>query len=57
MTVSDYMNETVIYGGMETTRGEMILDLQRSAKSMTDDPIRQQQMVNMYLAGFERRNA
>lgn len=53
MTANDYLNQPVIYGGETTTRGAMILDLERVAATWTDDPFRQQQMVNMYLAGFE----
>lgn len=53
MTTSDYLNETVVYGGLETTRGEMLADLQRTAATYTDDPVRQQMMVTRYMQGFE----
>lgn len=53
-TVADYFAEPVCYGGLMTTRGEMIADLQRSAASITSDPKRQQRLVNAYLMGHER---
>ena len=54
MSASDYLNETVIYGGLETTRGEMLRDLEKVAKSLTDDPIRQKLIVGRYMQGFDR---
>jgi hypothetical protein len=54
MSTSDYLSETVIYGGLEVTRGEMIADLQATAATYTDDPVRQQMFVSRYMQGFER---
>lgn len=48
-----YLSETVVYGGLEMTRGEMIDDLQRVAASMTNDPTRQKLIVGRYLQGFD----
>jgi hypothetical protein len=55
MTTSDYLNEPVIYGGLEATRGAMLADLHATAATYTDDPTRQQMFVNRYMQGFERR--
>jgi adenosyl cobinamide kinase/adenosyl cobinamide phosphate guanylyltransferase len=49
-----YFAEKVVYGGMETTRGEMISDLQRKARFLTSDKVRQQNLVSRFLQGFER---
>lgn len=51
MTTKSYMSEVVSYGGLPTTRGDMILDLQRIAATHTDDPARQQRLVDMGLMG------
>lgn len=51
---SSYLSEEVLYGGILTTRGAMITDLQRVAATWTDDPRQQQAMVSRYLQGFER---
>lgn len=53
VTASDYLNQTVIYGGMETTRGAMISDLRRIAASHTNDRTSQELLVTRFLQGFE----
>lgn len=48
-TVSDYLSEKVSYGGLETTRGEMIADLQ--SKGATKE------QINAYLGGRALRES
>ena len=56
-----YLGEKVNYGGIETTRGEMIADLERVAKAQfPDDPRQQRAVVERYMQGHaqgERRRA
>ncbi len=52
-TYRTYFSEIVNYGGFEMTRGAMIVDLQRVAMSLTDDPNEQRQIVDRYLMGAE----
>jgi hypothetical protein len=55
MTAQEYLSEAVNYGGIITTRGNMIADLQRIAREMCPgDPARQHAMVNVYLSGLEK---
>jgi hypothetical protein len=52
-TVQSYLAEEVCYGGLMVTRGEMIADLQETARaSGHPNP---QALVNAYLAGHSRR--
>jgi hypothetical protein len=54
--VADYMNEVVSYGGEMVTRGAMIVDLQKIAKSYyPKDKQKQAALVSIYLAGHSRR--
>ncbi len=47
-----YLSEKVDYGGEKVTRGEMIRDLQKIAKSVyPDDKMAQERLVNVYLLG------
>ena len=54
MSANEYLTKTVIYGGVETTRGAMIVDLNAIAASHSDDPVRQQMFVSRYMQGCER---
>lgn len=50
--VSKHLHEKVMYGGVLVSRGAMIKDLQKLAKSrFPKDPQKQQGLVNIYLAG------
>jgi hypothetical protein len=48
-TINDYLNEPIIIGGEETTRGRFI-------KEMQDNGI-PQRVIDMYLIGFDYQKA
>lgn len=49
-----HLSETVNYGGIEMTRGEMIADLEKVAATQSDDANERRAFVSRYLQGFER---
>lgn len=52
MPSTDYLNQPVVYGGLVTTRGEMIADLTRIAEaSGHPNP---HALVSRYMQGAER---
>jgi hypothetical protein len=55
-TTSDYLNESVYYGGYWVPRHQMIRDLQSIARANFPGNLAQQTAcVNMYLAGHARK--
>ncbi len=52
MKVNEFLNRTVIYGGLPVTYGEMLTHLQECAKAhYPEDKNAQQKAVNAYLSG------